>query len=443
MAYSPTDLGTTDEALIDLTARSPLVSAPVSVTVTPAGARSPLTALLGVALVAALWLWFGFGVVAGIALVGLMITVHEAGHWFAARRANMRVTEFFFGFGPIIWSTKRGETRYGVRLIPLGGFVKVSGMHRNDNRHDPAVEHRTFRAASTRARVTMLAAGAGVQLVTALLAFSASTMISGTTDAHHWHISVVGKGTAAETAGLRPGDTVTAIGPITVNTYDNLIGWVKAHPERDVTLTVRASSGAIRTTEAHLSSKCDGQVGFLGIGEIESTLHPSVLGVIQSSATQVGQGAIDTLGAVGAAFSPAGATQLFTKASHAIAGTKQRAPTENSSSCGATPAAIENRPVSIIGVAALFDRAIHMGLGTVLWLWAFVNIAMAVFNLLPFPPLDGGHILVALYEHVRTKLSGQRYYSNPRLLSYGAVVLVSILLSVEVLAAILDVLKPL
>ena len=87
---------------------------------------------LVVAALVALWWWQGWALVVVILALLFMITMHELGHYLMAKRAGMKVTQFFIGFGPRIWSTQRGETEYGIRAIPAGAFVKVPGMLRDE-----------------------------------------------------------------------------------------------------------------------------------------------------------------------------------------------------------------------------------------------------------------------------------------------------------------------
>src|SRR5882762_9514711 len=100
----------------------------------------------------------------------LMVMFHEAGHYITAKRAGMKVTEFFLGFGPRLWSFRRGETEYGVKALPLGGYVKIIGMT-NLEEVDPADEPRTFRQARTRDRMKVVLAGVAVNVVRALVLF--------------------------------------------------------------------------------------------------------------------------------------------------------------------------------------------------------------------------------------------------------------------------------
>jgi len=121
--------------------------------------RSLVTFLAGIVAIVALLTWSaGWALPVVIFAIILMIMGHEFGHFITAKRAGMKVTDFFVGFGPVIWSTTRGETRYGVRALPLGGYVKVPGMTWSEQ-IDPADEHRTYRAATYPRKVLFASAG--------------------------------------------------------------------------------------------------------------------------------------------------------------------------------------------------------------------------------------------------------------------------------------------
>ncbi|MFV2039261.1 MAG: site-2 protease family protein, partial [Acidimicrobiales bacterium] len=130
----------------------------------------------GIAVLAALMAWLGIAagweyIVVVLALV-FMITMHELGHYLAARSGGMKVTEFFLGFGPRLWSFRRGETEYGVKGIWAGAYVKVIGMN-NLEEVDPADESRTYRQKSYPKRMLVAVAGSGMHFIMALIAIYA------------------------------------------------------------------------------------------------------------------------------------------------------------------------------------------------------------------------------------------------------------------------------
>jgi RIP metalloprotease RseP len=152
-----------------------------------------------------------------LALV-VMIFLHELGHFVMAKRAGMKATEFFIGFGPRIWSFHRGETEYGVKAIPAGAYVKIIGMH-NIESVDPADEARTYRQKSFGQRVGVAVAGSTMHFILAVgLIYVALVGIgqpAGTLDPEtqqrEWFIESVVTGSGAEAAGLLPGDRIISI----------------------------------------------------------------------------------------------------------------------------------------------------------------------------------------------------------------------------------------
>jgi len=108
-----------------------------------------------------------FGIIA-------MVMLHEAGHFLAAKALGMKATEFFFGFGPRLWSTRRGETEYGIKAIPLGGYVRIVGMNPYEE-VDPADVGRTYRDQPFRAKAVVVLAGVTSHFVVAFLLFFVSS----------------------------------------------------------------------------------------------------------------------------------------------------------------------------------------------------------------------------------------------------------------------------
>ncbi|MCB9403392.1 MAG: RIP metalloprotease RseP [Microthrixaceae bacterium] len=147
-----------------------------------------------------------------------MIFLHELGHFVMARRAGMKVTEFFLGFGPRIWSTRRGEIEYGIKAIPAGAYVKIIGMH-NIEPVNPADEDRTYRQKSFWQRVGVAVAGSTMHFILAIgliyVALVAIGQPAGTLDGaaqqRAWFVSSVVEGSGAEAAGIEPGDRITFI----------------------------------------------------------------------------------------------------------------------------------------------------------------------------------------------------------------------------------------
>jgi RIP metalloprotease RseP len=207
------------------------VEAEAPATVRFAGLR--LAAMLAV-LVLIGWANLGMLVVI-LALVG-MITLHEFGHFIMAKRAGIKVTEFFLGFGPKLWSMRRGEVEYGIKLIPAGAYVKVIGMT-NLEEVDPADEPRAYRQKSFLQRIGVAVAGSTMHFIIAAVMIFVSLVAIGApagsldpnVSAKKWQIDTIEPGSGAALAGLRKGDRIVSIDGKDVGTFDSL---------RDVTADV-------------------------------------------------------------------------------------------------------------------------------------------------------------------------------------------------------------
>jgi membrane-associated protease RseP (regulator of RpoE activity) len=118
------------------------------------------------ALTAALGIFWGWSVVVVVLAIAVMVFMHELGHYLTAKSAGMKVTEFFLGFGPRVWSFRRGETEYGIKAFPLGAYVKIIGMH-NLEEVDPADEGRTYRSKPYWRRLSVATAGSAMHFIMA------------------------------------------------------------------------------------------------------------------------------------------------------------------------------------------------------------------------------------------------------------------------------------
>src|SRR5215217_7283499 len=138
----------------------------------------------------------------------VMVMLHELGHFVVAKRSGMKVTEFFVGFGPRLWSFTRGETEYGVKAIPAGGYVRIIGMT-NMEEVDPADESRTFRNATPGKRLATILAGVTVNLIIAFVLFFVVIAGQGRVfDGPSTTVERVVAGSAAHEAGLQANDKV-------------------------------------------------------------------------------------------------------------------------------------------------------------------------------------------------------------------------------------------
>ena len=371
----------------------------------------------------------------------LMVTFHELGHFLTAKKFGMEATQFFIGIGPRIWSCKRGETEYGIRLIPVAAYVKITGMTiSEDTKGLP--EERTFRSKPYWQKFIVLVAGSATHFVLAfgMLALLYSSFGFFSLDPNKagesWEVSTVTPGSAAEEAGLLPGDKIHAAylpeadAVYVLPTKTATEEFIRARPGEEVRFSVYRYQGSEKFAR-HLTpvviSPREGNPNQGIFGYTSDLVTPGPVGPIngiRESAEQFGEGTKLVVVGLAEIFSPAGLYEL---------GERVVAP-ENVED--------DNRPVSIIGISAAANRvASTQNWATLIYLYAVVNLFIGIFNLAPLPPLDGGHIAVFGYERLRSR-KGKPYYANPaRVLAVQAVVLV-VLMLVGFAAIYLDIVDP-
>lgn len=241
------------------------------------------------------------GIAALVALVGFIVA-HEAGHYFAARATGMKVTEAFIGFGPRIWSFKRGETEYGIKPIPFGAYVKIVGMNSLED-VPPEDEHRTYRSKPFWAKSVAVLSGVLANFVIAFLIFSTVAMVEGepvVVDGEPVLTTQVsgvveadddGQPTAAAEAGLRTGDVIVEIDGVEVGGWEELRDRIEATAGQEVVLVVERDGERLElatTMGTRVDPDSGDEVGFLGFAPAVATEDISVLDAGWIGARQVG-----------------------------------------------------------------------------------------------------------------------------------------------------------
>lgn len=207
-----------------------------------------------------LWAWRGATIVVVILAILVMIFFHELGHFLAARRADMKVTEFFIGFGPRIFSFRRGEVEYGFKAIPAGAYVKIAGMA-NIEEVPPGDEARSYRSKSYSERMLVAVAGSAMHFLMALVlifvgfAFVGDAYVGAGSD-EAWEVARVSPGSAAEALGLEPGDEIVSIDGREVTTFEEFAVAARERPEETVEVVFRRD-GDERAVEATMSARMD------------------------------------------------------------------------------------------------------------------------------------------------------------------------------------------
>jgi membrane-associated protease RseP (regulator of RpoE activity) len=400
--------------------------------------QSPLALFLGVILFVGLLTWLvGWALPLVVFLILLMVMGHEFGHFITAKRSGLLVSDFFVGFGPILWSTQRGETRYGIRALPLGGYVKVPGMTWGTP-VPPEEEARTYREASYPKKVLFASAGSLMHVVMALaLAWVALTFIGSPSSTH---IGVQAftpwqghKENAAQIAGLRVGDQIVKVGGTTITGIDQLttilhgsagkhLSLVVERAGHDLTLHVTPVNG--RTIKE--GGKALPAHGYIGIEVGDLTVHTSPFAAIPDSFTQVGRYVGDAVVAIGRL--PGEFPSLFHQVANAKAATN--------------PVNQDTRPSSIVGVARIADQAANAGALPLITILVAVNIFIGVLNMLPMLPLDGGYVAIATYERLRTRRGKVSYHADINKLAPVVYAFISALLVLFACTLYLDIAHP-
>ncbi len=358
-----------------------------------------------------------------LALIGCIVA-HEFGHYATAKAAGIKVTEFFVGFGPRLWSIRRGETEYGVKAIPLGGYCRILGMN-NLEEVDPADEARTYRQAPLWRRLSVALAGSAMHfLIAAIVLFimffwagDNGNYLTSTASlpASNPIVEIDGLSSGAspaQLAGFHLGDRIVAVDGRHFANWSQLSSYIQARAGQRLEVTVNRAGRLVQLfpvpvnrNAVQLTGPAAGTlpaarsgappVGFIGIapsGVIHSGLGASLS---RAGGAWVHVSAL-TLGAFGHLFTLHGAGSYL----HMLGNQKAA---DNPSPGGV-------RFESPVGIVRLLHQAGQSGLPSVLWLLAVINLSIGIFNLLPFFPLDGGHVVVALYEGARS--FRRRYHAD-------------------------------
>jgi membrane-associated protease RseP (regulator of RpoE activity) len=399
-------------------------------------ARTARAVLVAVAILALLVLIFHrhLAFLAGIVIfvVALLVSVmlHELGHFLTAKKFHMRVTQFFLGFGHTLWSTFRGGTEYGVKALPFGGFVRITGMTSIEE-IDVADEPQSFRRKPGWQRIIVLAAGSFMHFVLALFLFFLLGVAIGTSNDNSNVVSSIagcvpasvqaldsanpcagktlGK-SPAEIAGLKPNDKIVSVNGKPVHSWNDLHTVLSAQ-KAGVSVPVQVQrDGRIITVDLKLAHIPGRSTPYLGVEPAVLYQRLSPVGAISYAGTQFADTLTSSASAIGKL--PAAIPDLFSKdRSHTAAG----------------------QVSSVVGVGEVTGDVVQASLPwqakatLVLYLIASLNIFVGAFNLLPLLPLDGGHLAVVIYERIRAAFARLLGLPDPGPVDISKLVPVSLL----------------
>ena len=431
------------------------------------------------------------GITLFVLLIGLSIALHEIGHLVPAKKFGVRVTDYMVGFGPTIWSKVRGETRYGIKAFPVGGYIRMIGMlppgkddpegtarsmstgrfaamvaqarQQSLEEIQPGDENRVFYKLPVRKRVIIMLGGPFMNLFLAFVLFgivlvgiglpapttAVNSVVACTPTLEAPSGDVLPSGacpagtvaTPAAAAGLQPGDEIVSIGPIASSSWDDLTSWIRANPGRSTDVVVLRDGGQLtlplvvadveRPVYDELGEPTGGieQVGFLGVSPtFEYQAQPiSAVPAYMWDLTYRSAAALVSL-----------PIRVYELVDETLIGGGERS---------------LDSPVSVVGASRLggeiaaMEQPITSKIAIFLGLAASLNLFLFLFNLLPVLPLDGGHVAGALYESVKRFVARVRGKPDPgpvdtaRLLPVAYVV-AGVLLAVGVVVIWADLVKP-
>ncbi|MEK6543620.1 MAG: M50 family metallopeptidase [Elusimicrobiota bacterium] len=326
--------------------------------------------------------------------LGLVIFIHEGGHFIICRLTGIRVLTFAFGFGPEIVGFTRGTTRYSICAIPLGGYVKPAG----EDPEEATAAGDEFFAKSWRARIAVALGGPAMNYVLAFVLFWGLLWLSGIPElTSSATIGTVVEGSPAHLAMLKPADTVETLrlahedAAAEVKSWDQLAGFIHAHPAEKIVLGVRRDGQSL-AIEVTPKTDAAGKVGLIGIMPTVIYKSAGFFTAARLSAAQIWHWNKSTV------------TYLWDKIS-------------------------KGKKVDLagpVGIVTMMNKAVKTGISDFLSLVAMISIAIGFFNLFPIPLLDGGHVVLYLWEGISRRRLTRNFLARAN--SIGLVILVPIFL---------------
>lgn len=303
--------------------------------------------------------------------LGLLVIVHEVGHLLVARRAGVRILRFSIGFGPRLMTWTRGNTEYAVSLIPLGGYVKMAG----EQGASPAREPWEYLAQPAGVRAQIIFAGPLVNYLTAVVCLWVTFVIG-----YPELAPVVGTlidGMPAQAAGVQVGDRIEAVQNRPIHSWDEVMRVIHEAKDQPVVLRV-AREGAVQ--ELTVTPRPKQITDPLGRRKTVG-----LIGIVPSGAFESRR--VGPVAAIGAAFQKLNewTVQTFAALGALLTGRLS----------------VQDSVTGPIGIIYLTSEAVQLGVAPLLSLMGLFSLNLAIFNLLPIPVLDGGHLLFLIIGRLR------------------------------------------
>ena len=414
-----------------------------------------------------------------ILVIGVLVFVHELGHFLAARRIGVRVITFSLGFGPKFLKFRRGDTEYCLSAIPLGGYVKMAGENPDDARTGAADE---FMSRTKWERFQVLIMGPVMNIVLAVVVMTLVLYQGAEIPAYEDMPPVVGnvvEDSAAELVGIQVGDRILSVEGKPTETWSELFVAVMPRAERELSVVVRGANGQRRTLRITPDSQTEFQMGDLGVGPV---MEPQIRSVKPGEpADQAGLQVDDVVEAIGGERLSREdlITRINSSAGEPLMLTIRRGETRRDvevtpalvGDVGLIGVSITPYPVRVVepgfgeafvlslernyewsglifqtlvglftaetspkqlvgpvGIAQLSGGAAEIGFVALLSLLSMISLNLGILNLLPIPVLDGGHILIMAMEGVSRRDFSTRM--KERMLLVGFVTLMTLMVTV-------------
>ena len=375
------------------------------------------------------------------ALIMASIALHEVGHLVPAKLFGVKVTQYFVGFGKTLWSRTKGDTEFGVKAVPLGGYVRLVGMYPPEKpvaspnwltrladqarRYEyeeitPADDGRLFYQKKTWQKIIIMLGGPAMNILLAFLIFLGINVFHGvyqpTLEVAHVSECAIRADredqtctdadplTPAKAAGIRVGDTLVSFNGVALTSWEQMGDLIRANRDAPATVVVERGGAevalpTVNTVLNHVPDRLDPttyvEAGFLGVSPNQELVHGGPVATVQQMWTLTKQSAVAL-----ASFP----VRVYAVAADLVTG-QPRDP---------------NSPVSIVGasrVAGEIGASDQLGVGDKAATWfsllGSVNLFVALLNLVPLLPLDGGHVAGALYEWLRRLAARLRGRTDP------------------------------
>ena len=370
------------------------------------------------------------GVVAGVGFFVILVVVillHEAGHLLAAKRFDIKVEEYFVGFGPRLWSRRRGETEYGVKALVLGGYVKIAGMNPLEEPKEEDLP-RTFGAKPIWQRALVIVAGPATHFILAFVVLVLWLMLAGQPTKFAAAIGEVepklnGTVSPAAAAGLKAGDVVLAVDGQPVDS-DTFVQYTRAHLGQSMSIVVLRDGQEltfdVTPVESVVNGKNQPRIGVLmSPGRVLERDRSGFFGSFADAGNYLWSLTGEVVHRIGEVFGPEGIARIF----RLVFGDAQRS--------------VED-PLSVVGAGRVAGQAASAGaFDGLVALFVSLNVFIGLLNLVPLLPLDGGHLAVLAVE----KLRRGRPVDMRKLIPVSAVV-VGFLVAFMLAVVYLDFAKP-